>query len=133
MDRRGSGIAVTLAGLLLLMAGPVEAAPRLSVEVGDVATVIEGGAAVVVSLTVRCPRGQYDVLEAHATASQDGASGMAGVALACGGRVRTYGVRVASFGEPFVAGSATAGGFVLMLASDGSTISASDTETVTLR
>jgi hypothetical protein len=105
----------------------------VSVEVGDVGTIVEGGGAVLISLTVRCPRGGYDVLEAHASASQNAASGMGGFSPRCGGRARTYEVRVASFGDPFVAGSATGGGFVLMLHRDGSTISASDTETITLQ
>ena len=73
------------------------------------------------------------MLEAHADASQGRAFGMGGFGPRCGGKARTYQVRVASFGEPFVAGAATAGGFVLMLHRDGSTISASDTETITLQ
>ena len=132
MGGRRAGIAVGLVAVLGLMGAPAAAAPRLSVEVGDVGTIVEGGGAVIVSLTVRCPRGPYEVLEAHASASQDSASGMGGFAPTCGGRARTYAVRVSSFGDPFVAGSATAGGFVLMLHRDGSTISASDTETITL-
>ena len=58
---------------------------------------------------------------------------MNGFGPRCGGPARTYAVRVVSLGDPFVAGSASAGGFVLMLHRDGGTISASDTETVTLQ
>ena len=119
--------------LAFLLAPPVASAPRLTVEVADVATIVEGGAAVVVTLTVRGPRGGYEVLEAHASASQGGASGMNGFAPDCGGPEKMYSVRVASLGSPFVAGSATGGGFVLMLHRSGSTISASDTESITLQ
>lgn len=123
-----------LAASMLVIAGvaPAGAAPTLQVEVGDTGTIVEGGAAALITLTVRCPRAGFEVLEAHASASQGAASGMGGFSPRCGGRSRTYEVRVASFGDPFVAGSATAGGFVLMLGRDGGTISGSDTETITL-
>ena len=114
-------------------ATPATAAPALTVEVGDVGRVVEGGAAVVITVTVRCPRSGYQVLEAHVSASQNLAAGMAGLSPRCGGRARTYEVRVPSLGDPFTTGSATAGGFVLMLHRDGGTISAGDTETITLQ
>ena len=122
------------AAMLAIVGGaPVAAAPRLEVNVGDVGTIVDAGAAVVITLTVRCPRAGFEVLEAHASASQGGASGMGGFSPRCGGKVRTYEVRVASFGEPFIAGSATAGGFVLLLGRDGVTISDSDSRTITLQ
>ena len=124
---------VAVAMLLIVGVAPAAAAPTLEVEVGDVGTIVEGGAAVVVTLTVRCPRAGFEVLEAHASASQGGVSGMGGFSPRCGGKARTYAVRVASFGEPFVGGSATAGGFILMLGRDGGTISSSDTATITLQ
>jgi hypothetical protein len=124
---------VAAAMLAIIGVAPAGAAPRLEVEVGDVGTIVDAGAAVVITLTVQCPRAGFEVLEAHASASQGGASGMGGFSPRCGGRDRTYEVRVASFGEPFVAGSAMAGGFVLMLGRDGGTISSSDSETITLQ
>jgi hypothetical protein len=129
-----ASIATVMALLLgLTLAAPAVAVPQLTVEVGDAGTIVDGGAAVVLTVTVRCPRAGYDVLEAFASASQGGASGMGGLSLRCGGVARTYEVRVASFGEPFVAGPASGGGFVLMLHRTGNTISAGDSETITLQ
>ena len=132
--RRARLIAAALVVTLNLgLTAPAAAAPRLSIEMGDVGTIEDDGRAAVLSVTLRCPRGGFEVLEAHATLSQGNASGMGGFGPRCGGRVRTYDVRVTSLGDPFVPGSASAGGFVLMLHTDCSTISASDAETITLQ
>ena len=97
-------------------AAPVLGAPPGPVQasIAQQATLVDGGAAVLVDVTVACAGGS-DVLEAFVYVSQDGAqSPFTGIAVRCGGRPRTYTVSVpAPSGGAFRAGSATASAFVL--------------------
>jgi hypothetical protein len=101
---------------VLALVAPASAAPPGPVQasIAPEATLVENGAAVIVSVTVSCAGGS-DVLEAFVYITQNGQqSPFAGIPVRCGGKVRTYSVRVpAPEGTLFHAGAASASGFVL--------------------
>jgi hypothetical protein len=102
---------------VLGLAAPASAAPPGPVQasIDPQATLVENGAAVVVNVTVSCAGGS-DVLEAFVYVTQDGQqSPFAGIPVRCGGKARTYAVRVpAPEGTLFHTGTASASGFVLV-------------------
>jgi hypothetical protein len=102
---------------MLAVAAPVSGAPPGPVQasVAPQATLVDDGAAVIVSVTVSCAGGS-DVLEAFVYVTQDGQqSRFTPLAVRCGGRARTYEVRVpAPDGTTFHAGAASASAFVLV-------------------
>ena len=98
---------------------------------GDVGTIVDDGRAAVLSVTLRCPRGGFEVLEAHATLSQGNASGMGGFGPRCGGRVRTYDVRVTSLGDRSCPDRV--GRRLVSCAHRRQHLSAGDSETITLQ
>ena len=106
--------------------GPVQAS------IAPGATLVEGGAAVLVSVTVRCAGGS-DVLEAFVYVTQDEQqSRFTPIPVRCGGKARTYVVRVpAPEGATFQAGTASASGFVLA-EKKGIVTSASPSQTLTI-
>jgi hypothetical protein len=113
-------IAVAFVFVSLAMAGlvaPASAAPPGPVQasIDPEATLVEGGGAVVVSVTVSCAGGS-DVLEAFVYVTQDGQqSAFTPVPVRCGGKTRTYAVQVAApEGVLFHTGTASASGFVLV-------------------
>jgi hypothetical protein len=98
---------------LLIAAAPAGAAT--SVTIAPNAKRVEGGAAVVVRVTVTCDPGK-DVLEAHVSVSQDEASGMAGIpGIACDGRPHKHKVRVRTFDGAYDRGDAFASAFILRI------------------
>jgi hypothetical protein len=106
--------------------GPVEAS------IAPEAALVDGGAAVLVSATVKCAGGS-DVLEAFVYVTQDGQqSQFVPIPVRCGGRARTYIMRVpAPEGTTFHAGEASASGFVLV-DKKGNVTSASPSLTLTV-
>lgn len=106
--------------------GPVQAS------VSSDATLVDGGTAVLVDVTVRCAGGS-DVLEAFVYVTQDGQqSQFVPIPVRCGGRARTYTVRVpAPEGTTFHAGTASASGFVLV-DKKGNVTSASPSQALTI-
>jgi hypothetical protein len=134
---RRCAIAVLTALALLVTAMPATTA--LGAEPGPVqasiapqATLIEGGNAVLVSVTVRCAGGS-EVLEAFVYVTQDERqSNFVPIPVRCGGKARTYVVRVpAPEGFTFHTGSASASGFVLVN-KKGNVTSASPSQTLTI-
>lgn len=106
--------------------GPVQAS------IASQATLVEGGDAVLVSVTVRCAGGS-DVLEAFVYVTQDERqSAFTPIPVRCGGRARTYLVRVpVPEGFSFHAGTASASGFVLV-EKKGNVTSASPSQVLTI-
>ena len=131
---RGCAIAVLTAVVLATSAAPaVGARPGpVQASIAPQAMLVEGGDAVLVGVTVRCAGGS-DVLEAFVYVSQDGQqSAFVPIPVRCGGRARTYVVRVpAPEGFAFHAGTASASGFVLV-DKKGNVTSASPSQTLTL-
>ena len=118
---------------LLAVAGPAAGAGARPVEasIAPEATLVDGGAAVLVDVTVSCAGGS-DVLEAFVYVTQDGQqSPFAAIPVRCGG-TRTYTVRVpAPSGATFHAGTASASGYVLV-DKKGTTSSTSPGQTLTI-
>lgn len=109
-------IAAVVAGLFLVAsAASATPPPAVHVELLGTATLVSGGTAIDVPLTVTChPR--FTVLEANLSLSQNGASGFTGFAVPrCTNQPQTVTVRVTSFGDPFEAGAAFASAFVLVI------------------
>lgn len=119
-------IAVLVAPGATARPGPVQASTAPE------ATLVDGGAAVLVDVTVRCAGGS-DVLEAFVYVTQDGQqSQFVPIPIRCGGKARTYTVRVpAPEGTTFHVGTASASGFVLV-DKKGNVSSASPTQTLTV-
>jgi hypothetical protein len=106
----------SVAAMLLVLAPTASTAPpAVEVELQGTGTLVSGGAAVDVPVTVRChPR--FTVLEANLSVSQGSASGFTGVSLPrCDTRPHDVVVRVTSFGDPFQPGGAFASAFVLVI------------------
>jgi len=128
----------TAIAILMVAIPAFSAAPASGVRPGPVqasiaeATLVEGGAAALVSVSVRCAGGS-DVLEAFVYVTQQGQqSPFAPIQIRCGGRARTYVVRVPSpEGTTFQVGTASASGFVLV-EKKGTVTSASPSQTLTL-
>jgi hypothetical protein len=123
----------------ILVIFAVLAAPASAVKPGPVqasispeATLVEGGAAALVTVTVRCAGGS-NVLEAFIYVTQEGQqSRFTPIQVRCGGKARTYVVRVpAPEGTTFKAGTAQASGFILVEKKDVVT-STSPSQTLTL-
>ena len=120
-SRSISGLTIVSALLVLLslfaFGGPVYGARPGPVQasIGPEATLVDDGAAVLVSVTVSCAGGS-DVLEAFVYVTQDGQqSPFTPIPVRCGGGERTYQVRVsAPAGTVFHAGAASASGYVLV-------------------
>ena len=128
-------IAACLGCLFLLAAvAPASLASPGSVQasIAPEATLVDEGAAVLVSVTVSCAGGS-DVLEAFVYVTQDGQqSPPTPISIRCGGRARTYTVRVpAAEGTVFHPGSASASGYVLV-DKKGDTTSASPSQALTI-
>lgn len=115
-------------------AAPVPAAPLSPVQASISAHAVraDDGAAVLVAVSVACARGS-DVLEAFVYVTQDGnQSAFTPIPVRCGGRGRTYTVRVpAPAGTTFHAGAASASGFVLV-DKKGNVTSASPAQALTI-
>jgi hypothetical protein len=123
----------------ILVIFAVLAAPASAVKPGPVqasispeATLVEGGAAALVTVTVRCAGGS-NVLEAFIYVTQEGQqSSFTPIQVRCGGKARTYVVRVpAPGGTTFKAGAAQASGFILVEKKDV-VASTSPSQTLTL-
>lgn len=116
------------------LAAPVTGAPPGPVQASldPQASLADGGAAVVVRVSVSCAGGS-DVLEAFVYVTQDGAqSPFAPIPVRCGGPARTYTVRVpAPAGSTFHAGTASGSGYVLV-DTRGNVTSASPSATLTV-
>lgn len=121
-----SALAMPAAPAIGAKPGPVQAS------IAPGATLVEGGAAVLASVTVRCAGGS-DVLEAFVYVTQDEQqSRFAPIPVRCGGKARTYVVRVpAPEGFTFHTGTASASGFVLV-DKRGNVTSASPSQTLTI-
>ena len=110
--------ALLLALVVSLVAASVGVAQRptqLSADFAKTGTLVDGGQAVDLRVTVRCPSG-YRVLEAFAYVTQDGnQSQFAGIPVVCDGKRHTFTVRVRAFDDaPFRKGAARASGYVLV-------------------
>jgi hypothetical protein len=113
MSRFLTGIAASVVVALLIGVAPAGAAT--SVTIHPKAKRVEGGAAVVVRLTVTCDPG-LETLEAHVSVSQDEAFGMAGIpGPNCDGRPHSHRVRVGNFGGTYDKGEAFASAFILRI------------------
>lgn len=131
---RKCALAISILAILAVLAAPASAVKPGPVQasIAPEATIVEGGAAVLVTLTVRCAGGS-DVLEAFVYVSQEGQqSPFTPIQVRCGGKARTYVVRVpAPEGTTFQAGTAQASGFILVEKKDVVT-STSPSQTLTL-
>ena len=114
---RGYAVAFLVALAFAPLAAPVAGAPPgpVRASIAPEASLIDGGAAVLVDVTVSCAGGS-DVLEAFVYVTQDGQqSRFVPIPVRCGGRARTYTLRVpAPEGTTFHAGTASASGYVLV-------------------
>jgi hypothetical protein len=128
------GVLALVVALSLGIAGSASAATA-SVNIREHAVAIEGGRAVLVFVEVECSLDPGEVLlEGNVSASQDDASGMAGLNPVCDGRERVYPVRVPTFGGNFEAGQAFASAFLLFLNPETQqTTQASDSTAITIR
>jgi hypothetical protein len=132
-SRAAVACVVTLLSVLALVAPASSAAPGpVQASIAPQATLVEEGAAVLVSVTVSCAGGS-DVLEAFVYITQDAQqSPFTPIPVRCGGRARTYTVRVpAPEGTVFHAGTASASGYVLV-EKNGNVTSASPSQTLTI-
>lgn len=115
--RRGVLTCLFAVALTAALAAPLRAAPPGPVQasIDPQASLAGGGTAIVVQVSVACAGGS-DVLEAFVYVAQDGAqSPFTAVPVRCGGRGRTYAVRVpAPAGSAFHTGDAAASGYVLV-------------------
>jgi hypothetical protein len=101
--------------LTALLVGVAPAGAATSVTIDEKAKRVDGGAAVVVRLTITCDPGK-DILEAHVSVSQDEASGMAGIGgIVCDGAPHRYRVRVGTFEGTYDRGDAFASAFILRI------------------
>ena len=117
MLRARLGLLALLVSVLALgvSGGTAIARGGVTVELGQRATLIEGGQAVVVEVEASCSPGSQ-VLEAFVYVVQDGyQSQFAGIPLRCTDQSRTYLVAVRAFpDQPFHAGEAYASTYVLV-------------------
>lgn len=131
---RSWSIAIFTALALAAAAAPAQAAPPGPVQasIASQATLVEGGDAVLVSVTVKCAGGS-DVLEAFVYVTQDEQqSAFTPIPVRCGGRARTYVIRVAApEGFTFHTGTASASGYALV-EKKGNVTSASPSRTLTI-
>lgn len=112
MSRFLTAIAASVVVALLIGVAPAGAAT--SVTIDPKAKRVEGGAAVVVRLTVTCDPG-LETLEAFVTVSQDEAFGMAGIPTNCDGLPHRHRVRVGNFGGTYDKGEAQVSAFILRI------------------
>lgn len=125
---------VCLVAFFSLSASPASAARPGPVEasIAPEATLVDNGAAVLVSVTISCAGGS-DVLEAFVYVTQDAQqSPFTPIPVRCGGHARTYTVRVpAPEGTLFHVGTASASGYVLV-DKKGNVTSASPSQTLVI-
>lgn len=112
MSRLLSGIAASVVVALLIGVAPAGAATSVTIE--PKAKRVEGGAAVVVRLTVTCDPG-LETLEAFVSVSQDEAFGMAGIPTNCDGLSHRHEIRVGNFGGTYDKGQASVSAFILRI------------------
>jgi hypothetical protein len=127
-----AGVAVLALAAVLATPG-VAAAKKVAVSLADTATLQEGGDAVAIDVTVRCPR-NLDVLEAFLYVNQDGHQGQfAGIPVRCVGRPLTYTVVARAAEEaPYHEGEAFSSAFVLLIDKHGNTQQGQDSGPVTI-
>ena len=134
MSRSVTASLIALLCVAAAAAGSASAAPPGPVQasIAAQAVLVDDGAAVLVAVSVACAGGS-DVLEAFVYVTQDGnQSAFTPIPVRCGGRGRTYTVRVpAPPGTTFHAGAASASGFVLV-DKKGSVTSASPGQALTI-
>jgi len=118
---------------LLLAASPVTAQAVVSVELEDRGTLLEGGSAALVRVSVTCDApGQ--VLEAFVILQQRRTSGQGAIAgIACDGVTRSHAVRVQAIDGPFRPGPVDASAFVLVCDQSGACQQGQDSERLLLR
>jgi hypothetical protein len=117
---------------LAVSAGPVAAVPDPArLKLGHHATILNGGAAVSVTIKARCEPG-WDVLEAFLFVSQDAAFVETGFGLPCDGRWHRTVVRGVSLDAPFVEGEASFSAFLLVIDGAENTAQAQDTAVLRL-
>ena len=126
-------ILVAAVAAVLAPAAAAQEKTTLQAQFAKQGALVEGGLAVDVRVTVRCPAG-YRVLEAFAYVTQDGnQSQFAPIPVVCDGKRHTYTVRVRGF-EPFHRGTARASGYILVENPEtGATQSVSPTAEIKLR
>lgn len=127
-------VALLVASVFAATAASVTAAPPGPVQasVAPEASLVDGGAAVLVDVIVSCAGGS-DVLEAFVYVTQgDQQSQFVPIPVRCGGRARSYTVRVpAPAGTAFQAGRASVSGYILV-DRQGTVTSASPSQTITI-
>lgn len=108
--------------VVTLAAGAGVALGSLAADIEETGTILGGGKAVLVGVTVTCDSGS-GVLEAFVYVVQDGNnSPFAGIPVRCTGKAHTYRVQVpAPSGAEFHPGAARVSGYVLL--SSGQSIS----------
>jgi hypothetical protein len=132
MGMRAPIIATLTAAAVLIPAGSVAAPPDVTVSIRPHALLLEGGAAVSVSVKVSCPAGR-EVLEAFVSVGQndDAVTGTAGLPVVCDGSPSVYTARVEALEGSYQPGKARASAFVLVLdQSTGTTEQGQDGRTV---
>jgi hypothetical protein len=125
-------VMVTLVMALILAVGGASAREdeAVSVQVRPTAQVIEGGAALLVTVKVACEPG-FEVREAHVFAQQGATSNFGGIPVVCDGEGRVHEVRVSALDGQFGSGKASVSAFVLLLdPATGTTVQGQDARTV---
>ena len=117
MNLRQRATVVVVAAVVALGSATVASA-AVSAEIAKKGDIIQGGAAVLVDVTVACSAGS-EVLEAFVYVVQDGnTSQFAGLPVVCDGTAQTVTVRVPTLEMPFQTGKARASGYVLLTTGD---------------
>jgi hypothetical protein len=110
---RLSASAIGLLAVLTLGVSPASAAT--SVSIGPNAKAVDGGAAVVLRVSVTCDPG-LETLEANVSVSQDEAFGLGGLGgFTCDGRSHRLRVRIQAQSGTFDRGTAFASAFILRI------------------
>ena len=106
--------ATLIAVLGAVFAVPAATAATVTAEIGKKATLVDGGAAVIVEVSVACSPGS-EVLEAFVYVVQDdNTSQFAGIPVVCDGTLHTYTVRVRALDFVFRKGKARASAYILL-------------------
>jgi hypothetical protein len=100
--------------LFMAMAPSVASAASGAVELTGGGSISDDGQRVTVRVSAFCPNG-WDVLEANVSVSQDDASGLGGLGVACSGRRVSTRATVVSFGGAYEVGLASASVFILLI------------------
>jgi hypothetical protein len=107
-------LAVMCGVLAMLLTPPAAAQATLAVEIGKKATLLDGGQAVDVRVTVTCPAGGV-VLEAFVYVTQEGnESQFAFFQPICDGNPHSFTVRAEALDFVFHRGKARASGYLLL-------------------